>query len=216
MTEIKKRIESLMQEFNLSPNAFSRKADIGSSNFSRKLSGVQNITKLDIFKISRAFGINEDWLLSGNGEKYASGDKDESKQVVQSADGIPYYDIDFTCSVTEVFNDDPEYPSSYVMIPGVEKADFCCRTSGDSMSPFLMRGDIVAMRKIEDWNSFLPLNEVYGVVTRNGLRAIKVLRKGSSESRLTLHSYNEEYEDQEIDKSVILHIYKVVASARIM
>ena len=216
MTEIKNRIESLMQESGMSSNAFSRKAGIDASNFSRKLSGVQNITKLDIFKISRAFGVNEDWLLSGNGEKYASGDKDESKQVVQSADGIPYYDIDFTCSVTEVFNDDPEYPSSYVMIQGVEKADFCCRTSGDSMSPFLMRGDIVAMRKIEDWNSFLPLNEVYGVVTRNGLRAIKVLRKGSSESRLTLHSYNEEYEDQEIDKSVILHIYKVVASARIM
>lgn len=217
MTEIKSRIGDLVQEFNMKPNAFAKKAGIDSSNFSRKLSGVQNITKMDIIKISRAFNINEDWLLSGVGEKYTSRSIAlDNTNTTQSKGGIPYYDIDFTCSVTEVFNDEPEYPSSYVALPGVDKADFCCRTSGDSMSPFLLRGDIVAMRKIEDWCSFLPLNEVYGIVTRNGLRAIKVLRKGSDESKVILHSYNAEYEDQEIDKSVILQIYKVVASARIM
>lgn len=60
------------------------------------------------------------------------------------------------------------------------------------------------------------MNEVYGIVTRNGLRAIKVIKKGSDDNHLTLHSYNNEYEDQEIEKSVILCIYKVVASVRIM
>lgn len=206
-----------MQEVGLSPNAFSKKAEIGSSNFSRKLNGTQNITKLDVFKISKAYGINEEWLISGTGDKYACTNEAQDKKCEEpNTGGIPYYDIDFTCSVREVFNDEPEYPSSFVAIPGVEKADFCCRTSGDSMAPFLMRGDIVAMRKVEDWCSFLPLNEVYGVVTKNGLRAIKVLKKGSSDEFLTLHSYNDEYEDQEISKSVILHIYKVVASARIM
>ncbi len=217
MTEIKKRIEGIMREAGLSSNAFAKKVDIDSSNFSRKLSGVQRITKLDIIKISRAFGINERWLTAGEGEKYGGVCVEKSDaNLSQSTKGIPYYDIDFTCSVAEVYNDGTEYPSSFVTIPGVEKADFCCRTSGDSMSPFLVRGDIVAMRKVEEWWSFLPMNEVYGIVTRNGLRAIKVIKKGSDDNHLTLHSYNNEYEDQEIEKSVILCIYKVVASVRIM
>ncbi len=44
------------------------------------------------------------------------------------------------------------------------------------------------MRKVEEWWSFLPMNEVYGIVTRNGLRAIKVIKKGSDENHLTLTS----------------------------
>lgn len=100
-------------------------------------------------------------------------------------------------------------------IPGSQKADFCCRAYGNSMTPNILSGDIVAMKKINDWQSFIPLNEVYGIVTSNGMRAIKVLRRGSDDEHLTLHSFNEEYDDQEIEKSAIINIYKVVASARI-
>lgn len=217
MEEVIERIKGVIESRGQTVSGFAIDAGIDQGNFNRKMRGMARITSNDFDKINRLTGINCEWLRTGRGEKYDNTNvKERTTHQASTNGGIPYYDIDFTCSVSEVYSDNPEYVSSFMAIPGVEKADFCCRTSGDSMTPFLMRGDIVAMRKIDDWSSFLPLNEVYGIVTTNGIRAIKVIKKGSSDSRLTLHSYNEEYEDQEIEKESILHIYKVVASARIM
>lgn len=220
MDEIKKRIEELIEDKLWSINFFSKQVGIDQSNLRKKLYGSSNISKKDVSRICDSLNVSERWLLTGEGSKYNEEQRPSSDATsateTEARSGIPYYDIDFTCSVKEVYNDEAEVPSSYMSIPGVERADFCCRTSGDSMAPYIMRGDIVAMRKVDGWSSFLPLNEVYGIVTTNGLRAIKVLRRGSDDAHLVLHSYNDEYDDQEIDKRVILHVYRVVATARIL
>lgn len=220
MNGIKKRIGELIDERLWSINLFSKQVGIDQSNLRKKLYGESNVSKTDVRRICASLNVNEKWLLTGEGEKYKQEDKavdtPTATETTESKAGTPYYDIDFTCSVKEVYNDEAEVPSSYMSIPGVERADFCCRTSGDSMAPYIMRGDIVAMRKVEGWSSFLPLNEVYGIVTTNGIRAIKVLRRGSDDAHLVLHSYNDDYDDQEIEKSVVLYVYRVVATARIL
>lgn len=220
MNEIRRRIEELINDMNVSRFSFAKKTGIDQGNLGKKLRGNQPVTRLDVTRICASLNVNEKWLLTGEGEKYKQEDKavdtPTATETTESKAGTPYYDIDFTCSVKEVYNDEAEVPSSYMSIPGVERADFCCRTSGDSMAPYIMRGDIVAMRKVEGWSSFLPLNEVYGIVTTNGIRAIKVLRRGSDDAHLVLHSYNDDYDDQEIEKSVVLYVYRVVATARIL
>ena len=229
--EIIGRLDQLIKLYKCSsPSAFATKIGMNPSLFTRKMKGVTPITKNDFVRVYDALGVNIEWLRDGVGdmrspqkvEELALNDsarnfKKYLKEKREQKEGrkIPYYDIDFTCSVVEVYNDESNAPTQFMTIPGAEKADFCCRTSGDSMKPHLMSGDIVAMKKVEDWTMFLPLNEVYGIVTKNGLRAIKVLKRGSDEDHFTLHSYNEEYEDQEIHKGAILAVFKVVASARI-
>ena len=233
MEEILIRIRQLIVARGLTSNAFAVKAEINPSNFSKKIKGLIKITKADIDKICSAFGINKDWLVDGKGEIYNEKGIEllkkihtghltelttgEMRKVMEEEHKkkIPYFDIDFTCSVIEQYNDNSYTPKNFVVIPGIEKADFCCRTSGDSMTPYIMSGDLIALKKVEDWNLFLPLNEVYGIVTKNGLRAIKVLKRGSDNEHFTLHSYNNEYEDQEIHKETILAVFKVIASARI-
>lgn len=229
--EIIKRFNQLIKMYKCSSkSAFAAKIDMNPSLFTRKMNRAAPITKNDFIRVYDALGVNIEWLRDGVGEMRSKEKVEEialnehtqkflkhSQERREKKEGreIPYYDIDFTCSVIESYNDATNVPEQFMTIPGTEKADFCCRTSGDSMKPYLMSGDIVAMRKIEDWTMFLPLNEVYGIVTKNGLRAIKVLKKGSDEQHFTLHSYNEEYEDQEIPKETILAVFKVVASARI-
>lgn len=115
-----------------------------------------------------------------------------------------------------MYNDEPNIPSKIISVPGYEKADFWCRTSGDSMKPFISNGDIIALKEIDDWQSFLPMNEVYAIMTTNDLRTVKVVRKGSDDEHLTLHAYNEEYEDQEISKSAITKVFKVIGALKTM
>ena len=133
-----------------------------------------------------------------------------------TGDGKPFYDVDFALGFNGMYNDEPNVPSKLISVPGYEKADFWCRTSGDSMKPFISNGDIIALKEIEDWQSFLPMNEVYAIMTTNDLRTVKVVRKGSDDEHLTLHAYNEEYEDQEISKSAITKVFKVIGALKTM
>lgn len=223
--EMSQRLSLYVKKSGYSALAFGK--IVGISNLWRKTKGISAISDYDLLKICSKFHVNQDWIKYGVGEM---GDvhlrQSENEASVNNtsitdattdtnANRVPYYDIDFTCSVKEVYNDESETPTGFVSIPGSLSADFCCRTSGDSMAPLIMRGDIVAMRKVENWDMFIPYNEVYGIVTTNGLRTIKVIRKGSSDGKIILHSYNSEYEDQEIDAYTIVYLYKVMAIARI-
>lgn len=215
--ELAERVSMVVKRSGLSASKFGHVIDV--TNMSRKLNCVSPITDKDISMICSKFNVRKEWLESGDGEM---GDvrrmgKSLSVDSVTTSDvnRVPYYDIDFTCSVREVYSDEAEAPAGFVSIPGSASADFCCRTSGDSMAPYIMRGDIVAMKKIENWSSFIPYNEVYGIVTTNGLRTIKVVRKGSKDGKIVLHSYNSDYEDQEIDAYTIVYMYKVMAIARV-
>lgn len=82
------------------------------------------------------------------------------------------------------------------------------------MKPLISNGDIIALKQILDWNEFLPMNEVYAIMTTNDLRTVKIIRKGSDNEHFTLHAINEEYEDQEIKKSAITKVFKVLGSLK--
>lgn len=224
MDEVIKRVNELIRELGLTPNAFAKEVGLGSSNLSRKLKGSTPFTNKDFVKICDSLGISRDWLEFGEGDKHsyilddigrnptARKDKSEANYVY----GTPFYDVDFALGFSEMYNDTPNVPSKYISVPGYEKADFWCRASGDSMKPFISNGDIIAMKEIQDWQSFLPTNEVYGILTTNDLRTVKVVRKGSDDMHFTLHAYNEEYEDQEINKASITKVFKVLGALKTM
>ncbi len=195
-----------------SVNSFSKKVGIDPSGLRKKLKGESPIKPRDIKLISDALGVSREWIETGSGEE-----DDIVEYEYRSARGSsakPYYDIDFALGFHEMYNDEPNVPLKYISVPGYDKADFWCRTSGDSMKPFISNGDIIALREVQDWQSFLPLNEVYAVMTTNDMRTVKVVRKGSDDMHFTLHAYNEEYEDQEIDKTAITKIFKVLGALK--
>jgi len=227
MDEILARIKQLMTSRGQTANAFAIQADINSSNFAKKLKGSQKITKADIEKICNHLGVSQEWLINGKGDIYtAEGEAMiENQFAMKFAKSLsnkekerrtPFYDIDFALGFNEMYNDEPNVPSKYISVPGYEKADFWCRTSGDSMKPFISNGDIIALKEVFDWQSFLPMNEVYAIMTTNDLRTVKVVRKGSDDMHFTLHAYNEEYEDQEISKATITKVFKVLGSLKTM
>ena len=180
--------------------------------------GVSPFTKRDFVLISKATGISRQWIEFGDGDMTSTQGEivPQVEDDKPTGDGKPFYDVDFALGFNEMYNDEPNVPSKLISVPGYEKADFWCRTSGDSMKPFISNGDIIALKEIGDWQSFLPMNEVYAIMTTNDLRTVKVVRKGSDDEHLTLHAYNEEYEDQEIMKSAITKVFKVIGALKTM
>lgn len=212
------RMEMVLSDLGLTRNAFSKSVGIGASNFNRKMKGLSPFTKRDFMLISKATGISREWIEFGEGEMVSNNGAivPQVKAERTTGDGKPFYDVDFALGFNGMYNDEPNVPSKLISVPGYEKADFWCRTSGDSMKPFISNGDIIALKEIEDWQSFLPMNEVYAIMTTNDLRTVKVVRKGSDDGHLTLHAYNEEYEDQEISKSAITKVFKVIGALKTM
>ncbi len=212
MDGIIERVQLLMKRRGDTKNAFAIAVGINPSNFNRKMNGSLPFTPKDFVKISEAIGVNALWIETGEGDM---GDIAERAALTASnTSSKPFYDVDFALGFNDMYNDEPNVPSRYISVPGYEKADFWCRTSGDSMKPFISNGDIIALKEIQDWQSFIPMNEVYAVMTTNGLRTVKVVRKGSDDMHLTLHAYNEEYEDQEISKVAISKVFQVLGTIK--
>lgn len=213
------------QRVGVNTECFCKEVGLGSSNLSRKLKGSTPFTAKDFVKICDSIGVNREWLETGEGEKrtYSVGyDKNAINMAIDKAftqcvhgeDAKPFYDVDFALGFSEMYNDSPNTPTKYISVPGYEKTDFWCRTSGDSMKPLISNGDIIALKQILDWSEFLPMNEVYAIMTTNDLRTVKIIRKGSDNEHFTLHAINEEYEDQEIKKSAITKVFKVLGSLK--
>lgn len=213
MDDIITRIKSVIADSGLTSNAFALKVGMNSSNLSRKLNGKVPITSRDYRLICDSIGVNKDWLETGAGDKYI-GEPINRKETMQPMLGVPFYDVEFALGYDEMYNDTPNVPNKFISIPGYEKADFWCRASGDSMKPVISNGDIIALKVIPDWTEFLPMNEIYAIMTKNDLRTVKVIRRGSDNEHFTLHAINEEYEDQEIKKEAITKVFKVLGSLK--
>jgi hypothetical protein len=154
--------------------------------------------------------LNQSWLLTGEGEMLNSV-KIDSEPQINFTKGIPYYNVDFIGGFDIVLNDQTISPEYLIDFRKYNEATCWCNVTGHSMEPEITHGDIIALKKIED-KSFLPLGEVYAIVTTNGMRTIKRLGPSSDPKCYTLVPTNKspEYGIQELPKDMIEHIFQVL------
>jgi hypothetical protein len=134
--------------------------------------------------------------------------------------GVPYYDVDFTAGFLEVTNNQDVKPDSYIDHPFFKGCDYVVRASGQSMAKVISHGDAIGLIKINNWQDFFPLGEIYAIVTTNHFRMIKVITKGETEDTYTLiskptESKKDEFPHQQIKKTSISAIFKVQASSHL-
>lgn len=163
-------------------------------------------------KISIIFpDLDIDWLRTGKRE-------DVVKTSISYTKGRPYYNVDFIGGFDLVANDQTINPEYYIDFPPYNKDGIMwCNITGRSMEPQIGHGDIIALKEVIDWQSYLSYGEVYAIVTHNDLRTVKIVRKGSDENHLRLIPINtEEFDEQEIEKSMIVRVYSVVGCIKKM
>jgi len=154
--------------------------------------------------------ISETWLLTGEGEMFVD---NKPTPEISYTDGVPYYDEIFECGFEELTAPSSESPDFLIRMPGYEKATLWCNASGQSMEPEINNGDIIALKRIDDF-SFLPFGDIYGIITTNGMRTIKRLGKSSDPSCYRLIPTNKEYDEQDIPKDKILIVYRVMGAMK--
>lgn len=160
--------------------------------------------------------LDPDWLRTGEGSMLRTPEATEELVQVTEDKGRPYYDVDFMGGYGEFLDNPSSSPVSYMIDypPYNKDGVFYMNVRGDSMSPELISGEKVALRLVEDWQSFLFFGKIYGIVTRNGLRTIKRLRKGKDDDHYRLQATNPDYDDQEIPIAQIERVFEVLGSIR--
>lgn len=127
--------------------------------------------------------------------------------------GTPYFDVDFCGGFDLVLNDQTYLPAGYISLPQYDKADSWANITGHSMEPLISNGDIIALRKIEDWQTYILYGEIYGIMT-DEWRTVKRVRKSQNPEYIRLEPINKEYDEQEIPKSIIRGVWQVLGSVK--
>ena len=205
---VKERLLSYLKVKGLSQGKFERMCGL-SNGYVNNLRRSVTAEKLAAIK-SVCTDLNTDWLLTGEGEMLI--DKSSSdKAVINYKDGVPYYDEDFILGFNELGFPSSENPEFLVRMPKYSNATLWCNATGHSMEPEINNGDVIALQLIED-PSFLFTGDLYAIVTTKGLRTIKRIGKGKDDNHYRLIPTNKQYEEQDIPKSVILRVFRVLGN----
>lgn len=217
------RIKQLMSSLGLRQAAFAERIGIDASNFSKHLNGKLPLSENLINKIVVELGVSKEWLTTGEGEMWstapASGQLSTitvpaGKISLNNTRGAYVYDLDVTAGGVareRMFAD--EQIVGTINMPTVHPDCCIVRVSGDSMSPVLGNGDLIAIREVRNPN-LIFWGQIY-VVVLDDYRMVKYVRRHSDPKQVILRSENDKYDDIEVAKDDIRSLFLVENIIRI-
>lgn len=238
---IKERIFLYLENKGIKKSDFFDQTGISPSNF-KGLGAKSEIGGDKLVKILTEYpDINPTWLLLGKGnstviineqsETYQANstsapeipttickpnivEKKYLPEINYDHKGAPYYNVDFIGGFDLVLNDQTRNPDYYINFPPYNKEGVIwCNITGHSMEPELNNGDFIAMKEMYSPIEYLPVGEIYGIVT-DDYRTVKRIRMSKRKGFIRLIPTNKspEYGEQEIPVSMIRKIYAVLGS----
>lgn len=124
--------------------------------------------------------------------------------------GVKYFDVDFIAGFDIIISNQQVNPAYYIDFKPYNKADYWVNVTGHSMAPLISHGDIIAIKKLNDWKTYYLPGEIYAIVT-DEFRTIKKLRKGEKEGEVLLVPENlAEYDPKPISVDLIREVYQVL------
>lgn len=205
-TDLIERIKSVMQECGLSGNRFAEKLGYASGNMYLILNGKRPCPNSLLESIARVYNIRYNWLLTGEGSM-----REEDKPQISTTHGVPYYNVDFTLGFDIMENDQTRNPDYLIDFPLYNKCTCWVNAHGDSMSPTISSGDMLALQQLEDFR-YLISGEIYAIVTKNGLRTIKRINDKGNDIQLIPD--NKDYSEQLIPKEELIAVFSVKACVK--
>lgn len=183
----------------------------------QKISNIENgITDvsteiLQDFVIHYGDKINVNYIIKGEQPMLTDKQESEDKPIISYSSGVPYYNVDFIGGFDLILNDQAINPEYYIDFKQYNSADCWCNVTGHSMEPEINQGDIIALKELHDWRTYIPAGEIYGLVTTEH-RTIKKVCPSPKEGFLRLIPTNKspEYVPQDIPISIVLRVYKVL------
>lgn len=169
---IAQRIKDLRLEKRLSQVDFAKQLGISQAAVSHYEKGERTPDSAFMHKVCSKFNLNINWLLTGEGERYNSVllQEELSPQLVSIPVSCPIA-AGFPLSAIE---DEPieilHIPASLLHLP---PPYFAFKVEGESMSPYIMDGDIVVLSR--DWREVKLNNRICGFRTLDGITLKKLV-----------------------------------------
>lgn len=210
------RINELIEESGLKKSRFAVEVGINASNFGKKLEGKLGFSNMDFKLISKKTNVRIGWLTTGEGQKFKAPEEfiEQAKRdsmptrTYDAHTGVPFYNTQFELGFDLMDIDNRTNPDYMIDFQPYNKADCWCTSKGNSMHPTISGGDIIALKRIDDFH-ILMNNEIYGIITVNGLRTIKRVKDNGD--TLTLIPDNKDgYDEQVIEKKDVMHVFQVL------
>lgn len=204
---VKERLIYYLKSIPMSQKAFCDKIGVSKGYITNIVSGFGRDV---LFRIKSEFPeLSIPWLLYGEGEML----NNSQPAVPATGKQIPFFDVDFEGGYDTMMNDQTKNAASFINVPYETKATHACRITGQSMQPDIYSGDIILLQYIEDF-SWLPLGDIYAIVTKNDMRTVKRLAHSNNENNYLLIPSNAEYQPQELPKKLIRNVFRVVGAIR--
>ena len=205
---VRERIMSIIKDGNFSINSLSDGDKTLQRRLNRQINEGASITFETISSILEKFpDVSAEWLIRGNGNMK----REEDVPKISYTTGVPYYNVDFIGGFDIVLNDQTIKPEYLIDFKMYNAADCWCNVTGHSMEPEISQGDIIALKELHDWQTYIPSGEIYAIVTTEH-RTIKRVSPWKHEGYILLTPSNPspEYVPQEIPLSIVQRVYRVL------
>lgn len=158
--------------------------------------------------------VNEQWLLTGNGEMIKDDKREVAHQTENPKEGIPLIPFSAMAGALTGEQSALEYECERYVVPAFHNADFLMPVKGNSMTPTYISGDIVACQRVPMTDIFFQWNKPYVLDTAQGA-IIKRIKPGSDKDHVLIVSDNKEYDPFELPYKDIYAVALVIGLIRL-
>lgn len=244
MLEITERLSNLVFMFGNSVNAFAKNIGVDTANLNKMVKGQQSITKKTVQKIISAYPqVSEEWLLTGEGEMLRqsssqnvtgnnnivgnsnTGDntiitnsqaqKDTDHHIIKPI--VPkYLTSQPNTDVYKVLQSDGHTMQldSMTAIPPYNNFDFYYMVRQDAMKPLYKEGDVLAIAHMKRGSDIIQGASMIIDTNDFGFLLRRIYDRGDYyECRII--NENSSFETQNIAKTKVIRLYRIVYSIRL-
>ncbi len=222
---IKERVLKFIESEHISIRQF----EIACGLSNGAVSKMGNSTRRGVInRILSAFPqINESWLYTGEGEMLRKKPQNEVENLspeeqVQLNSAIqegkvtyvPLVNIDSVGGVhsPNALSSSEQYIERMIPFLDARPGDVAILQSGNSMSPTIPAGAILQIRRVDGWREYFGYGSDFVLWLTDERRITKQVLKYEADPKnyVTCHSYNPESADEELPKSMIKEVWKII------
>lgn len=168
--------------------------------------------------LSKLPEVDANWLLMDNGSMLKSDSLSMSTPAninnSVSYKLVPLLNLDAVGGVhsPNSIAENTEYTEKLIPFTDAKEGDVALVVSGNSMDPTCPAGSKVLLREVKNWREYFGFGNIFVVLLTDGRRILKEVQKYPEDSKnyVLCKSHNDKYPEEELPKSMIEGVWKVV------